>query len=161
VVELQAGLEGLDFAAGERASVGVASGVVVRYRQDRGFGPQQNFLAGELFYLGKVVWIKREAEAGELIERCGMVWIVGGEHAGGGPGSLGHGAAPLKYGYVEAVGGGQIEGEGETDDSRAGDGNFGCVHSSIVCGGAERAYSFGSAMKTWVWLAIPALEGSS
>ena len=89
------------FGGGEKASLWMRSfeqsaACSAEIGQDRGFGPQRNFPAGELFYPGEVVWIEGEAEAGE----CGELWrifgVIGGEHSGGGPGRLGHRAAAFE-----------------------------------------------------------------
>ena len=92
---------------------------------------QRNFSAGELFYLGEVAGILAEAEAGEGIEGRWIFRIVGGKHAGGGPGRLGHGGAAVEDGDLASARG-EVEGEGKTDDPRTGDGYIGCFHSSIV-----------------------------
>lgn len=132
----QTGSESVEFGGGELASCSdfAGSGGMGPVRGDcleGRCGAQRNFSAGELFYTGEVAGIEAEAEAGKLAERRRIFGIVGGEHAGGGPGGLGHRGAAVENGDPASASS-QIEGEGETDDPGTGDDYIGCFHSSIV-----------------------------
>jgi len=68
---------------------------------------------------------------GELAEFGGIFGIVGGEHAGCGRGGLGHGAVAFEDDDAE-VALGEVESEGESYDSRAGDDYIGGLHISSL-----------------------------
>ena len=75
-----------------------------------------------------------------------IFWIVGGEHAAGCPGGFGHGGGAFEDDDAEVVLG-EVEGEGESDDSRAGDDYIGGFHTSILGQGCrtigERDFAVG------------------
>src|SRR5271169_1714926 len=130
----------MEFSSGKFANVAIIRGGEVGCSGDGldgRFGPHRNFSSGELFYLGEKAGIEAEAELGEFGELRKVLRVVGGEHAGRGPRGFGHGATALEYDDAESMAGngrsGKIEGEGESDDSRASDDYISSFHASIVC----------------------------
>lgn len=132
--------EGEEFGRGEIA-VGLAAmrgigGVAGAGGLERRGGAQGNASAGEAFDAGEIFRIESEAVAGEFGELQGIFRVVRGEHPGGGPGGLGHGAAALEDNDTETAVR-KLKGHGESDDSRSRDNDVCLVHWSIVgCVGA-------------------------
>src|SRR5271163_3222939 len=98
----------MEFSSGKFANVAIIRGGEVGCSGDGldgRFGPHRNFSSGELFYPGEKTGIEAEAELGEFGELRKVLGVVGGEHAGGGPGGFGHGTTALEYDDAEAAGG--------------------------------------------------------
>ena len=94
-------------------------------------GAQRHALAGELFYGFQVSGVELFAQRGQRGQFCGMFGVVGGKHAGGGPGRLRHNPSFFKHADTMAAAG-QFQGDGEADDSSARDNDVLSPHSSIV-----------------------------
>jgi hypothetical protein len=94
-------------------------------------GTQGYKAAGKPLNYAEIFRVKVDAEGGELDQLRRMIGIVGRQHAGRGPRSLGHGTALLDDADTESVSC-QFERGGEANNTPSPDDDIYSLHSSIV-----------------------------
>jgi hypothetical protein len=80
------------------------------------------------------------------MEGCGVVGIVGCEHAGGGGGGFGEWGRAVEDGDAGAAVV-EFEGEGEADDAGSGDAYVGLLHGTSLDGPGEVIVSYRAAVR--------------
>jgi hypothetical protein len=126
------GTDGFEQSSGEMAGIeGVlgktidgAVGAVLQ----RGVGMEGHGDAGELLDVFEEAGVELGAELGERAQGGRMVWVVRGEHAGGGVGGVGERGVALEDQYAGAAGV-ELQGEREANDAGTGDEDIGCSMS--------------------------------
>ena len=77
--------------------------------------------------------VELEAEVGKGMELRSIVWVVGGEHAGGSGGGFGEWSSAVEHGDTDTAVM-EFEGKREADDTGSGDADVGVVHGISLVG---------------------------
>ena len=99
-------------------------------------GVEGNGDAGQMMQAVEKARVELEAEVGEGMELGSIVWVGGGQHAGGGSGGFGERSSAVEHGDMGAAVM-EFEGKREADDAGPGDTDVGVVHGISLVGVGE------------------------